>query len=69
MDGPTAYETLSLVTANIHPAASRDKIIEVCNNFGDHPEAEYRQIIDMLQDALETSGVTRGNWANVVRER
>ena len=69
MDAPTVYETMALVLGNIHPAAPKEKVIEVCAIFGDHREEEYRMVLQMLQDALETAGVARGNWANVVRER
>lgn len=69
MEAPTPYETMALVMGGIHPAAPREKVLEVCSIFGDHREEEYRNIFNMLQDALETAGVTRGNWANVVRER
>ena len=69
MDLPTPYETVALVIAGIHPAAPQDKILEVCTLLGDSDEEEYKQVLDMLQDALEGAGVSRGNWANVIQNR
>lgn len=68
MAGPTAYETLSLVFATIHPGAPRHKVVEVAMEIGDHSAAEYNQIIDMVQRALESCGVHRNNWGAAVRE-
>lgn len=69
MDLPTPYEVVALVIAGIHPAASKEKMIEVCTLIGEDEEEDYKQVLGMLQDALLQAGVARSNWANVIQER
>lgn len=66
--GPTAWETVAIVCATIHPGAPRHKVIEAALEIGDHTEAEYIAILDTVSRALEACGVHRNNWGAAVRE-